>query len=379
MGSAEQSNTSILFGDQLFLKLFRRLQPEENPDVEIGRFLTEVAHFSSIPNFLGEISTSQPGSEKTTVAMLQRLVPNQGDGWQWVVNEVSHWLAGLVGRAAPSSTSAANFHGRRVPVPKTLEGAQAALEAAALLGRRTAEMHLALSSSEDLPAFVPELMTATDLARDAERVEAQIKSTLDTLKLKLTVLDDAACDAASLLISRRPELIRRARAIADLEPSGQRVRIHGDFHLGQTLRTAKDAQTGQGGDFIVIDFEGEPARPIDERRRKQSPLKDVAGMIRSFSYAAYSAVDQAIAGADQAAATRDLNGWAQLWYHAASAQFLWAYTDVAARNQDLLPTAETAQVMLEAYLLEKALYEVLYELNHRPRWLQLPIGGILAL
>jgi len=381
LGSAEQSNTSVLYGNQLFLKLFRRLQPEENPDVEIGRFFTEVAHFPWIPTFLGEISTSQPGTEKTTVAMLQGLVPNDGDGWQWFVHEISHWLSGLMGQAAPAFKSTLSLHRKREAAPKTLAGAKASLDAAALLGRRMAEMHLALSSSAELPAFVPEPMTPNDLARDAERIEVQIKSTLDALKLKLTVLDDAASDAAALLISCRPELIRRARAIVDLEPSGQRVRIHGDFHLGQTLRTTTDAEAaaGKGGDFVVIDFEGEPARPIEERRRKQSPLKDVAGMIRSFSYAAYAAVDQATVAADRPSADRGLDAWAQLWYKAASAQFLWAYSDTVGRNPDLLPSAETAQVLLEAYLLEKALYEVLYELNHRPQWLHIPISGILAL
>ena len=146
---------------------------------------------------------------------------------------------------------------------------------------------------------LPEPMTSEDLARDAERIEAQIKSTLDALKLKLATLDDTASDAAGLLLSRRPELIRRARSIAALEAPGQRIRIHGDYHLGQTLRTAQIANSpAGGGDFVLIDFEGEPARPIEERRRKQSPLKDVAGMMRSFSYVAYVAVDHFVAAGD---------------------------------------------------------------------------------
>ncbi len=381
LGSFEQTNTSIVYANQLFLKLFRQLQPHENPDVEIGRFLTEVAHFHWIPPFFGEISISRPGLEKTTVAMLQGLVPNEGDGWQWFVHQISRWLSGLTGQAAPSIKSTLDFRRAREAVPKELAGAQATLDAATLLGRRTAEMHLALAISTDLAAFVPESMAAEDLARDAERIEAQIKSTLDLLKLKLTVLDDAACDVAALLISRRPELIRRARAIENLEPSGQRIRIHGDFHLGQTLRTAAKADAvgaGSGG-FVIIDFEGEPARPIEERRRKQSPLKDVAGMIRSFSYAAFTSVDETIAQNTFRADRSELSGWAQLWHHVASAQFLSAYSDAAGRNADLLPRPEAAQALLEAYLLEKALYEVLYELNHRPHWLQIPMSGILAL
>jgi maltose alpha-D-glucosyltransferase / alpha-amylase len=381
VGSAEQSNTSILFGDQLFLKLFRRLQPEENPDVEIGRFLTEIAHFSGIPPFLGEISISSPGTAKTTAAMLQGQVPNDGDGWQWFVNELSQWLAGVIGEAPPVVESNLKFQVASGEKPKGLDDLRTTLNAAALLGRRTAEMHLALSSSADLQAFIPEPMTTSDQSRDAERIEEQIKSTLDALKLKLSTLDDNTCEAAALLIARRTELLKKARTVMDLKDAGQRIRIHGDFHLGQTLRTKVKANASPdiGGDFVIIDFEGEPARSIEERRRKQSPLKDVAGMIRSFSYAAHTAVDRTIAG-NQLEEDRDsLAEWAKQWQQAASAEFLMAYGETAALNASLLPEPNAAQVLLEAYLLEKALYEVLYELNHRPEWLRIPISGILSL
>ena len=381
VGSAEQSNTAVLFDDRLFLKLFRRLQQEENPDVEMGRFLTEIAHFPRIPPFLGEIALSSPGSAKTTVAMLQGLVQNQGDGWGWFLDQLAAWFAAVAGRPTPARTQDLHFASGREPIHEDLAQARATLEAAALLGRRTAELHLALASSADLPAFAPEPMTAEDLARDAERIEAQIKPTLEALKIKLATLDDASCDAAGLLISRRPELIVRAQSIVSLNPSGRRIRIHGDYHLGQVLRTA-DAKSRAGGDFVLIDFEGEPARPIEERRRKQSPLKDVAGMMRSFSYAAYSALDRFVVAGGQERTPDDLTtlfSWAHLWQNTASAQFLRTYGEFAARNPALLPEPETADTLLEAYLLEKALYEVLYELNHRPTWLRIPINGILGL
>jgi maltose alpha-D-glucosyltransferase / alpha-amylase len=378
VGSAEQSNTSILYGDQLFLKLFRRVQPEENPDVEIGRFLTEVARFTGIPPFMGEISVSSPGSEMTTVAMLQGLVPNDGDGWQWFVTELAEWLGGMGGEAPPAAAQGLNLRATRMEVPKDLAGAKATFDAAALLGRRTAEMHLALSSSADVPAFTPEPMTEKDLERDAQRIEEQIKSTLDALKLKLPSLSDGTCDAAGLLIARRPELLKRARTIVDVDATGKRIRIHGDFHLGQTLRTRTNG-TDESGNFVVIDFEGEPARSIEERRRKQSPLKDIAGMLRSFSYAVYTAVDRVLAGSENENDRERMTRWAERWQDAASAEFLWAYGDTAARNGGLLPEPKAAQVLLEAYLLEKALYEVLYELNHRPEWLRIPICGILQL
>ena len=250
-----------------------------------------------------------------------------------------------------------------------------------MLGRRTAEMHLALSSSADLAAFVPEPMTTNDLARDVQRIEAQIKATLDALKAKLPSLEDGTSDAAGLLISRRPELFKKARTALNIESAGQRIRIHGDFHLGQTIRTKQSAHAAadMNGDFVIIDFEGEPARSIEERRRKQSPLKDVAGMLRSFSYAAHTAINRAAAGEERTSVRENLAGWAQRWQHAASAEFLWAYGETAASRAGLLPEPQAAQALLEVYLLEKALYEVLYELNHRPDWLHIPISGILTL
>jgi maltose alpha-D-glucosyltransferase/alpha-amylase len=164
-----------------------------------------------------------------------------------------------------------------------------------------------------------------------------------------------------------------------LQSCGQRIRIHGDYHLGQTLRTGDAKLPAGGGDFVLIDFEGEPARPIEERRRKQSPLKDAAGMLRSFAYVAFAALDPLV-GAERGGADCDaLPGWAHWWQNAASAEFLRAYRDAAAQNPALLPAPEPAQALLDAYLLEKALYEVLYELNHRPAWLRIPMNGILAL
>ncbi len=378
VSTVEQSNTSVLFANRLFLKLFRHLQAEENPDVEVGRFLTEIAKFPRIPPFLGEISMSSPGTPKTTIAMLQGLVPNNGDGWQWFLVELTSWLRKVASRPAPASMPTIELGQSARKNVEDAAGAQAMLDAAALLGQCTAEMHLALASSVDLSAFVPEPMSTDDLVADAERIESQIKSTFEALKAKLASLDDASTDITALLLSRRPELLERTRSIAKLEPSGQRIRIHGDYHLGQTLRTA-DANSPTGvGDFVLIDFEGEPARTIEERRRKQSPLRDVAGMLRSFSYVAWSALDGAAAGQQNAVAGNS-SAWADWWQNAASAQFLQAYENAAARNPALLPRSHLAQALLKVYLLEKALYEVLYELNNRPAWLRIPMKGILTL
>jgi maltose alpha-D-glucosyltransferase / alpha-amylase len=387
VGSAEQSNTAILFGKQLFLKLYRRLQPEENPDVELGRFLTEVAHFSGIPPFLGEISISSSGSGKTTVAILQGLVDNDGDGWQWFLDRVTNWLSTKVGLSAPILAPSSGWLIERTQIPKSLEPVQATLYAAALLGQRTAELHLALSSNSSLPSFVPEPLSHKALERDAQRIEAQIKKAIEALKVKLPKLDDVASDNAGLLLSRRAELIRRARAIMTVSSAGLGIRIHGDYHLGQTLHipaaTSGDVKPDSSlGEFVILDFEGEPARPIEERRRKQSPLKDVVGMMRSFSYAAFSAIDQVLAasgGNDFSGDSNALVGWAQLWQNAATSQFLVSYRERIVVNPSLLPPPREAQILLDAYLLEKALYELLYELDNRPTWVRIPINSILTL
>jgi maltose alpha-D-glucosyltransferase / alpha-amylase len=393
VGSAEQSNTSILYGDKLILKLFRRLQPGENPDVEIGRFLTEVAHFRRIAPYYGEISILPISGEKTTVAMLQALVAHQGDGWEWYLEQLVGFYDRIAALPAPPDFPAPSFSGMRTSLPEALEPERLAIEAAALLGRRTAEMHQALSSRSDWPAFAPEPFTKEDLERDAQRIEKQVSSTLETLKSRLATLDDATTDAAALLLSRRRELMARSRSIAQTTAAGLRIRIHGDYHLGQTLRTGGASSNdhdltrglqlkGEVGDFVLLDFEGEPARPLEERRRKQSPLRDVAGMIRSFSYVAYAGLDQFLSAHRDNAQGVDpdrMEVWARLWQNCASAEFLYAYRETIAANEALLPSPEQAQTMLDAYLLEKALYELLYELNNRPAWLRIPIAGIVSL
>jgi maltose alpha-D-glucosyltransferase / alpha-amylase len=380
VGSAEQSNTSILYGDKLILKLFRRLQPGENPDVEIGRFLTEVAHFKRIAPFLGEISMTSSTGEKTTVAMLQGLVANEGDGWAWFLHELSGFFGNVASRDSAPEIAAPTFAGARRAAEEFRSRTGAAMDAAALLGRRTAEMHLALSSSKSEPAFAPERTTREDLETVARQVESQIKSALDALKSKFATLDDATSDAAAYLLSQKAKLLESSRRITQIESAGERIRIHGDYHLGQTLRIKAEAGDGDstGGDFVLLDFEGEPARTLGERRRKQSALKDVAGMLRSFSYAAFAGMKKHAEEHPDAVAD-GVHDWAKAWQNAASGEFLSAYRETIAAKPELLPGAADKQKLLDAYLLEKALYELLYELNNRPQWLHIPIAGILNL
>jgi len=387
-GSAEQSNTSILYGDKLILKLFRRLQPGENPDTEIGRFLTEVAQFPRIAPFLGDIrSQAEPESQHTTLAMLQGLVQNEGDGWQFTLDELGRFFESVI--TCPPPKLVGTVPTLSVPADPELIPADARehagfyLETAALLGRRTGEMHLALATPTDNQAFAAEAFSIADLETDARRIGDQIARTLDALKRGFTNLpDEYATESAALLLARRRELFGRAIAITQpLDGSGEdnprriegdsglRTRIHGDYHLGQVLRAR--------GDYVILDFEGEPARPLAERRAKQSPLRDVAGMLRSFSYAAYSVLDHYVQR--YPGAQRSLELWAQLWQNAVSTEFLAGWRTAVSVNPHLTAQPRQAHRLLDAYMLEKAMYELLYELNNRPSWLRIPLAGILAL
>jgi maltose alpha-D-glucosyltransferase / alpha-amylase len=380
IGSAEQSNTSILYGTQLIMKLFRRLQPGENPDTEIGRFLTETAHFPRIAPFLGDIrwqtQNKQSDDSATTLAMLQGLVKNDGDGWQWTLNELNHFYAKCVALSTPQHAITAPSFLTTTEIPQPIrELAAISLDAAALLGQRTAELHLALATPTDNPAFAAEPFSSADLAADAARIEAQIGRTLDALQHGVAQLTDSGTiDTAHAILTSRVDLLRRAHRLTTASPSdtGQRIRIHGDYHLGQVLR-AED-------DYVILDFEGEPARPLSERRQKQSPLKDVAGMLRSFSYAAFAGINQFLQDHPTSPQQKaNLDVWARLWENAAACEFLRAYKLTIAANPQLMPEPEPAQLLLNAYLLEKALYELLYEINNRPTWVRIPIAGILSL
>jgi maltose alpha-D-glucosyltransferase / alpha-amylase len=396
VGSAEQSNTSIIYGERLILKLFRRLQPGENPDVEIGHFLTEVARFPRIAPLLGEITMTLASGEKTTVAMLQGLVANHGDGWQWFLEQLAGFFTTVADLVAPPASLAPSFLNECEPLRESMDAIGPALEAARLLGRRTAEMHLALATPTSVPAFSAEPLTPEDLAGDARRIDDQIASTLEALRVKLSTLKDLTADEAALLLSRRIELFARANAIAGATASGQRIRIHGDYHLGQILRTggsqiesgiesrieAREESGTEPGDFVILDFEGEPARPLAERRQKQSPLKDVAGMIRSLSYASHAGLHEYLTANPELARSSGsghLAAWALFWQNSTSTEFLCAYRETIAANPALLPPNQQSQSLLGAYLLEKALYELLYELNNRPEWLRIPLAGILSL
>ncbi|HVG26022.1 MAG TPA: maltose alpha-D-glucosyltransferase [Acidobacteriaceae bacterium] len=371
VGSAEQSNTSILFDELAILKLFRRLRPGENPDVEITRFLTDVAHFQNIPAYLGDLHRTDDG---TTVAFLQAFAQNEGDGWAWTLEELGRYYDVVATCPPPPSLgSPATMTAFAQAPEEAREHAWFYLEAAHLLGRRTAEMHLALATPTEDPAFSAEGFTAEDLASERERIEKQAAVGFAALERTLAErsqsLPPEVAEQARQLLGVRETLRSKVAALnGDVSRFGRRIRVHGDYHLGQLLRSRTD--------FLIVDFEGEPARSLEERRRKQSPLRDVAGMLRSFSYAAQSALARhGQRRPDQAAA---LQPWATLWENTVSTAFLRGYRETIGEDP-LLPSPEDAQILLVALQLEKAFYELLYELNNRPAWVGIPLAGLREL
>ncbi len=360
VSSAEQSNTSAIFGDRLIMKLFRRQQPGQNPDVEIGRFLTETAKFPNIPPFGGSIEVRREDHEPSTLVLLQGLVQNEGDGWQWTLDELDRYYESV---AVLKSAAA-----RNPEPPSVREHAGMIPDAAAVLGRRTAELHLALASGRDA-AFTPFLPQSQDMENLRDSLMHHAAKALDLLKNNLSRLSDDNVETAALALSRRGALLAKFRALTGLHDAGHWTRIHGDYHLGQVLRAR--------GDFVILDFEGEPARSLAERRAKQSPLKDVAGMVRSFSYAVFSALTQYTTRRPED--FPQLEPWARAWESMVTAEFLRAYRSTIGDSPIVPASQPDFEALLQVYVLDKALYELVYELNNRPAWIRIPLHGIVSL
>jgi maltose alpha-D-glucosyltransferase/alpha-amylase len=373
-GSAEQSNTSILFGDAFILKLFRRLEAGVNPDCEIGRYLTEKTNFNGIPPFAGLIEYAPAAAgETTTLAMLQGLVANEGDGWKWTVEELDRYYETCAAVTLPENASAELGDPLDLSERPTSQLARdhvgIYLDSAAMLGRRTAELHLALASPTDNSAFAPEPMTPDHLLGQLADTRRQAAGVFDVLKERVSYLPDEVVEIAASALSRRRRILDYLGNVKFDGLRTQRIRIHGDYHLGQVLRVKTD--------FVILDFEGEPARSLEYRRSKQCPLKDVAGMLRSFSYAAYGTLINYTARHPEDLAR--LEPWAQLWEQFVAAEFLRAYRDTA-HGADFLPSSRTDfRKLLDVFLLDKALYEILYELNSRPGWVRIPMLGMMSL
>ena len=373
-GSIEQSNTSIIYGDRFILKLFRRLEAGINPDCEIGQYLTEKTSFDRIPPFAGMIQYwPAPGAEPTVLAMLQGLVVNEGDGWKWTVEELQRYYescAPIASREFADGELDEPLELSEHPVSQLArDHVGIYLDSAAILGRRTAELHLALASPTDDPAFAPEPLSLEDLQALFVGARDSAVSVFEFLRKSMSQLPDDVIDIAALVLGQRRRILDHLKELKFDGLSAQKLRIHGDYHLGQVLRVKND--------FVLLDFEGEPARSLDSRRSKQCALKDVAGMLRSFSYAAFGTLISYTARHPED--FDSLKPWAQLWERSVAAEFLRAYRDTAQGAQFLPDTTADFRKLLDLFLLDKALYEILYELNNRPAWVRVPMLGIMSL
>ncbi|MGE3511992.1 MAG: putative maltokinase, partial [Vicinamibacterales bacterium] len=367
-GGGDQSN-SIAFADERFaLKLYRRLEPGTNPEVEIGQVLTRRG-FERTPTLHGALTYERPSGEPATLALVQSAVTHQGSAWTFTIDELRRYYERVAARGAelPAMPSAADLDAAPPPFFTTVEGWY--LDTASLLGRRTAELHLALADPTD-PEFAPEPLDGSRLPALAAALHDHGERMLALLEAQRSTLPETAWPAVDAVLADRASLLARFDRVATLTDAGCRIRIHGDYHLGQVLRTEED--------FVILDFEGEPARSLAERREKQTPIKDVAGMIRSFGYAAYAAL-YASTAAGTPTGTTALEAWADLWQSWVSRRFVDEYRAVV-RGSGLIPESSDAlDVLLGAWTLDKALYELGYELNNRPEWVRIPLAGILQL
>ncbi len=345
------SNTVVALGERLFLKGYRRLRVGVNPEFELGRFLTEVAHFANCVPVAGTIEYVAADGTASGLALLQGYVANQGDGWSYTQDYLARCFES---RLAAAGEPPPDLHGAYLSLVHTL-------------GTRTAELHRALAQRTGNPAFDPEPVGPDDLAAWKQRAREDALGTLALLEQHSGQLDASALANARALLDARQRLFARIEACTLPAGAMLKTRCHGDYHLGQVLVSSND--------FVIMDFEGEPARPLHERRLKHSPLSDVAGMLRSFDYARWSAVLRDTHSDAERARVAPL---ARSWEREARETFLRAY-DEAARDGGLYRSLAQAQSLIGLFELERALYELRYELGNRPAWIQVPLQGVLEL
>ena len=368
--AATSSNSLVYYGPRLLLKLFRRLEVGINPDYEMGRFLTEETTFDRLPRVAGTLEYRRPDSAPITLALLQERIPNQGDGWRHALDELSHYYQRCSewSLLAPDERPLLEL-ADSPPLAEALETIGDYLYAADTLGRRTAEMHLALASKPNTPDFAPEPFTARDTAALNASIHEQTHRALSALRENVERMPEEVQGLARQLLDAGPRALERLGQSSRFHTDAARIRCHGDYHLGQLLRVEND--------YYILDFEGEPVRPIEERRAKQSPLKDLAGMVRSYHYAAYAGLFAFVRDRPEDVGRLELG--AEFWFQWVSAAFLRAYRRTANGASFLPKESGPFAALLDAFMLEKAFYELNYELNNRPDWVRIPLRGILTL
>jgi maltose alpha-D-glucosyltransferase/alpha-amylase len=368
--SGEQSNSSVLIGNNAIMKFIRRYEEGINPGVELGRYLSEVAHFPHAPRVGGsvELRARDGAGTPATIAVLEEFVENEGDGWRYVVDALTRGLEDAL--AASGTGGVESRSGMDAHDAGQLEEAHALvgphLEWASLLGQRTGELHVALVSATGAE-FSPEPLTAQDrqaLFHGARSLTHQVLREVQTHEIDSAIVRK--------VLDRRDEIVERLRRLTTASVEAFRFRCHGDYHLGQVLWTGKD--------FYIIDFEGEPRRSLGWRRLKRPAAFDLAGMVRSFHYAAQAAalrISLEFGRSIETGLHEQFEDWLGVWHRQITARFLDEYLDAAGQSP-LLPSSRSQLAeLLGFFRLEKALYELSYEVNSRPTWVDVPARGIL--
>jgi maltose alpha-D-glucosyltransferase / alpha-amylase len=370
---AEQSNTSVVFGDRFILKTFRRSAPGRNPDVEVGRFLTEKSRFANTPRVAAWLEYRTGREPPRILAALHEYAPGTRDAWEFARDEIKRFfdrVLVLAKDAATPSTEGSLLDLIPTEPPAAIRQVLGSGPTwAELLGRRTAEMHIALSGDSENDDFAPEPYGALYQRAIYQSMRNLAQKVLRQLRRSLPDLAAEIRDAASEVLAQDRTILSCFEEFRHLNVQEVKMRHHGDFHLGQVLFTGKD--------FLIIDFEGEPARLLPERLRKRSVLRDVAGMLRSFHYAVVSTLikhsdAKVLAEADR----KRLEAWAEIWYRYMARAFMKAYFETAGSAPFVPKDPRERRIMLNVFLMEKALYEISYELNNRPTWLRIPFRGI---
>lgn len=373
--NAEQSNTSLIFGDKFFLKLYRKLDNTINPDLEITRYLSEKTDYKNAPVFLGAIEYAPDPRNVIVLGMMEDLVPNQGDAWEYTLDALKQYFENVLTRPKEVVLELSKTD---LSVPITYQGIPDSMkelmgvifpERIGLLGQRTAEMHLALAAHPEVTDFEHEPFSLHYQRSLFSSLQSLTRNAFQNLQSNLKDLPQEMQGEALEILELKGEVLKCFRRVFDHMIPVMKIRNHGDYHLGQVLWTGKD--------FVIIDFEGEPARAFSERRLKRSSLRDVAGMVRSFHYAAYSTLMEP--EFEKNRREGDLEQWAESWYYHVTRLFLQGYLETVGKNNFIPAEQEDFKILLDTFLLEKAIYELNYELNNRPLWVLIPLRGIKSI
>ncbi|HCW64454.1 MAG TPA: alpha-amylase, partial [Leeuwenhoekiella sp.] len=371
---SKQSNTSIIYDHRYFLKLYRRLDSTVNPDAELSQYLTETVKFANTPDYMGKLVYYTQKRNEAVLGMMQDLVTNVGTGWVNAKDAAHRYMERIETQAQELEpdydkglrTRPLLFEDLKEPESDLVESLFP--ERISLLGRRSAQMHQALASHEELKGFEHEAFSLHYQRSLYSSLQSVTREAFENLRRSIPSLPVTIQAEAEAVLKRKNEVLDCFKRVFKHKINTVKIRTHGDFQLGQLLWTGKD--------FVIINFEGEPSRPFSERRILRSGLRDVAAMIRSFHYAAYSPLMQQNYAEDYR--ETHLEAWAEAWYYYVSRFYLDGYISTL-KGSDLIPDTERDyQVLLETFLLEKAVGELNTELNHRPLFALVALRGIQA-